>query len=105
MGAALEPGMFVECVNAAPCPTWGDAGLVERAIYRLRAVKRCRDTETGHAGDGVKLHGVIHPGGDGYWFGAVRFRPIYKPNSDLIQALLEPIEEHSPAPVKTREVA
>lgn len=91
MSSAIGPGDFVECVNAEPCALWGDPGLREGGIYQVEAVAMRRDSVSGFEGAAVRLVGYVHPTTEGVrWLGADRFRPIYRPNADLIESLKQP---------------
>lgn len=110
MASAIGPGDWVECVDASPCPRYGDPGLRLGALYQVARTERRRDEITGYEGDGVLLSGYRHPSRGvekkSDWLGASRFRPIYRPKADLIESLKAPVTR-TPQVVreKSRETA
>jgi hypothetical protein len=101
MAAPIGPGDWVECVDVSPryqpgygwCPAPDQ--LVLRSIYRVARVF----CEPVWGVDSVVLEGLgaHETRADGaYWAG--RFRPIYRPKSELIDTLKQP------APAGVREL-
>lgn len=98
MTAAIEPGMWVECVDAqARDGLWlpGER-LTEGAVYQIdtlfmNPLGRVNVT----LAQRPRHPSAIAEGRRGY--NVDRFRPIYRPSEDLITALLEPILEEEPA--------
>lgn len=96
--SAIGPGDWVECVNARPSHWYGyDCGLVVGAVYQVRAIIPAAISPFGDTGLGLHLHEIVRPL-DVDWgtepaFCATRFRPVYRPKSELIQGLLQPILE------------
>lgn len=94
MNASIGPGDWVECVDvSAPSGQLHDGGfLVQGRIYQVERLVQVRSQDLGLT-PGVNLVGqpALHgqsgrKGGYGLW----RFRPIYRPKSDLIQQLQQP---------------
>lgn len=85
---AIGPGDWVECVHAGEFQGNVSRGrLVQGAIYRVRAIGL-----TGSGCLGVALVEVRDPITDrynGFWR-IGRFRPIYRPKSEIIEALKQP---------------
>lgn len=97
--SAIGPGDWVECVDAKPCARWGDPGLRKGGLYQVEAVSIRCDEVSGYKAAAVRLAGYVHPTVEGVrWLGLDRFRPIYRPNVDLIQSL------KAPAPPAVREL-
>lgn len=95
MAAALEPGMWVECINAefrgGVGPYWRmTPPLKLRAIYRIEDILPSALFED----DTVRLALIDIPGcypdGHRFAYGAPRFRPIYRPRAEFIEALKAP---------------
>lgn len=77
--SAIEPGVWVECVDDAPR---GFPSRVQRGcVYQVNEVVR--------GGAGITLIGVDPFPFAGWWIN--RFRPIWRGPQSLIQDLLQPI--------------
>ncbi len=88
--ADIAPGDFVECIEVIPHSHYEPpAELTLGSIYRVRAVEmgqyQCGD-ETKRA-PMVELDGDRVRFADGYGWCLHQFRPIYRPNADLIERL------------------
>lgn len=91
MSAAIEPGMWVECIRSGTQP--------ETAHVRVGAILCVEDVDPPRPGAecnhcdgtcvGLRLVGVRAP----FWLSGCCYRPIYRPRSDLIQSLLQPAPE------------
>jgi len=93
MAGAIGPGDWVECIDASP-DWWGETvPLVVGRIYRVLRLERDPDRERppGTVEEcGVILVGVrVGPKGDDS-FSLGRFRPVYRPNVDIIESLKAP---------------
>lgn len=91
--SAIGPGDWVECVDASPryVPGVGmspvPAPLVKGAVYRVeRVVYDARWDETGIVLDGIRENAWRIDGA----FNVDRFRPIYRPKSEIIESLKQP---------------
>lgn len=89
MSAPIGKGDFVECVDVAARPHSCalPRPLVLGGIYRVHDVTRRADWP-GLPTDGIEL--VEYPELRDFWrisFDIERFRPIYRPKSDLIEQL------------------
>jgi hypothetical protein len=92
MAGAIGKGDWVECVDASPMrhiPT----GLVAGCIYCVEGLTPARMEGNSSLGSGLLLVGIRHPGNWRGDFAASRFRPIYRPNSELLESLLRKADE------------
>lgn len=90
--SAIGPGDWVECVNDGGMPEIVSVG----AIYLVEGVGPAPISHV----PCLVLRGVRHPTAPeniGKWVAAEYFRPIYRPSSDLIQSLLQPVDEPAEA--------
>lgn len=98
--SAIGPGDWVE--RWRPWP--GRAATVVGAIYRVEDVSPVENDCVGCEGcAGLKLQGVKPIAFDGYpcdWVSACFFRPVYRPKSEIIEALKHP----APSDRKKEEV-
>lgn len=93
MSAPIGPGDWVECVDASACPAYGPTPLVVGLIYAVERIDGRADVV-----GGVALHLVgVRSGGPQGGFGAFRFRPVYRPRTDLIETLLQPVDGVKPS--------
>jgi hypothetical protein len=99
---AIEPGMWVECVDDSPGPRTGLRPLVRGKLYRIRDISTA--PTIGLSGrlelGSVKVEGItLPPGPNGreLWLSWRRFRPIYRPSTDLIEGLLKAVPADAPA--------
>lgn len=93
MSAPIGPGDWVECVESRQ----GTLLLRVGAIYQIEAVRNfewsCDGCEPGECDQcGVRCVGLdsSRPGYSGGWICSRRFRPVYRPKSEIIQALKQP---------------
>ena len=90
----IGPGDWIECIEA---DQWQEQSIVPGNIYRCVEVL----TPTGatctlhgtfcYPASGISLAGKSLP--DDWCWCALSFRPIYKPKSEIIQGLLQPVLE------------
>jgi len=97
MASDIGPGDFVECVDARPCAFSGKSLLVAGAIYQVYDldVGVSPDGELGLALSLVEISDCDLAGR--FVFCATRFRPIYRPKSEIIESLKAPAPELEPA--------
>lgn len=92
MAPAIGPGDWVECVDAQFHASAGVA-LVLAAIYRVREVLPDAILSGGGRGPTVRLRNIALPigphGVEASW-AISRFRPIYRPKQEIIEALKAP---------------
>ena len=84
--STLQPGAWLQCVG----PTGPGSTLVLGATYRCLAVDQAPEHCKVHANrvcGGVMVDGASPA--TGFWFCERLFRPIDKPNEDLMEAVLE----------------
>lgn len=95
MAAPIGPGDWVECLRTwSPSPGESRAGFQVGGLYCVADVSDARPCdECGRCG-GLTFRGIAR----GHWFIACAFRPIYRPDSDLIESL------KAPAPEAVREL-
>lgn len=97
MSVDIGPGDWVECINASP-NSHGDAvPLTLGGIYRVAMVVETVGFKGECTGLGLVLHDVefrFYPIASGAQvpeaFSVRRFRPIYRPKAEVINALLAP---------------
>lgn len=98
MSAAIEPGMWVECLGLSgeivgprdPVP----APLLEKgSIHLVEEVWPAEEFEDGIAGLVLATVTPRYSCGQRHCYSASRFRPIYRPNSETFRALLTPAPE------------
>lgn len=98
MTVAIEPGMWVECVDAqARDGLWlpGER-LTEGAIYQIETIFVNPVGRTNVTLAQRPRHpAALAAGRRGY--NVDRFRPIYRPDEGLIRSLLRPVREEEPA--------
>lgn len=103
--SAIGPGDWVECLlseamrNPDPRITVTPAWPVAGGLYRVRDLGSYR-TNDGALHDGLRLVGIVgsQPGYPDAWWNLNYFRPIYRPNAELIASLLAPAPS-VPAPL------
>ena len=93
MSAPINPGDYVECALAHPCPLYGPVPLTVGALYQVAEVAIDPDTITGWV---VGLVGVRSNAPNGR-FGGRRFRPVYRRDETLTARLLSDIPADAPA--------
>jgi len=103
MAAPIGPGDWVECVDASPHRGARDPSVV--APLTCGALYRVRDVVEGFIGgqlvSGLLLVGITNPTnreGLEFAYDIERFRPIYRPNKEIIESLKQP------APAGVREL-
>lgn len=94
MSAPIGPGDYVECyrgtdrgIDAAS----GTGGVIVGGVYCVREVIRGRYAD-GAIGEGLRFVGIQAfdaNGREGGW-PTEMFRPVYRPNQELIRSLLKP---------------
>lgn len=89
--SAIGPGDWVECVDGSPHAVCG-ASLVAGKLYRVRDAIPDARTARGR-GPTLCLVEIVLPigvhGVEMSW-ALARFRPIYRPKSEIIEALKQP---------------
>lgn len=93
MSAPIGPGDWLECIG-----DWPALGLAKGSIWQCDAVIECStDAECEECGEsggfGLLLRNSTEPMEDGEGWCPCGFRPIYRPNSEIIQLLKQPAPE------------
>lgn len=93
MAGAIGPGDWVECIGfpGRSGPARGDVPVVG-GLYCVRAMREGSDRIHGGVSLGLLLVGLYayHPDGqEGAWHPDC-FRPVYRPNADIIASLKAP---------------
>lgn len=104
MAAPLAPGDFVECINACAHRSAGVL-LTLGAIYRVREVSAQAVLFSGNRGPTLRLCGIVlavGPYGVEASWAICRFKPVYRPKSEIIEALKAPPKH---APIRISEPA
>lgn len=92
--STIGPGDWVECVRGARSNfSWCPEEVVAGCLYRVTEVDQASDWR-GNLAEGLFLQGFDQRHG----WSVERFRPIYRPKTDLIESLKTPAKrEHQPA--------
>lgn len=88
MAGAIGPGDWVECVDASARIPYGPPPLCLGSVYRVERV----EADVNGWGPGVWIVGIRAESPSGGFY-ADRFRPIYRPKSELLESLLHKADE------------
>lgn len=93
MVSAFGPGDWVECISSCGPDDHGNY-VASGSLYQIEFIAPFNRLPGNPDGDGVKLVGVGRswPGLECLWV-KERFRPIYRPNASIIEALKQPLPD------------